>query len=70
MDNTREKKRTPWSEKTARQKAASVGIILGLFLGCSILAYAIGQLWGQKSGTINNTKGAVFEMDLSALLRE
>lgn len=54
----------PWNEKTVRQKVASVGTILGIFLTCTIIAYAVTSLLGSKSASINNTKGHTFKMDL------
>lgn len=61
----KEKKKIPWSEKTVRQKAASVGIVTGCFLGAGVLAYAASTYYSHKSFTIDNTKGAMFSMDLS-----
>ena len=57
--------KTPWNEKTLRQKTASIGIILGIFLGCAILAYAASSFFTSGSFEINNTKGSVFTIDLN-----
>ena len=59
------KKKTPWSEKTARQKAMSIGAITGCFLGAGLIAYAASSLFTHDSFTIDNTKGTVFSIDLS-----
>lgn len=61
----RSKQHTPWSEKTARQKATSIGSILGCFLGAAILAYAASSLFTHDSFTIQNTKGQVVSIDLT-----
>lgn len=57
--------KTPWNEKTLRQKAASIGIILGIFLGCAIIAYAVSSYFTSGTFEISNTKGSVFTIDLN-----
>lgn len=57
--------KTPWNEKTAWQKAASIGLILGIFLGCAILAYAVSSYFTSGSFSIPNTRGSAFTIDLS-----
>ena len=59
------KKKIPWSEKTFRQKAASVGLVTGCFLGAGFFAYAASTYYSHKSFTIDNTIGHYFTMDLS-----
>ena len=54
-----------WNDKTMRQKATALGITMGVFLACAIAAYALVQLWGSQSLTISNTKGHVFEFELT-----
>lgn len=58
-------KRQKWSEKTARQKAVSIGAITGCFLGAGLIAYAASSLFTHDSFTIDNTKGTVFSIDLT-----
>ena len=56
---------TPWNEKTIRQKAASIGIIVGLFFGCVLIAYAISSYVTHSSFSVNNPKKHIFTMDLT-----
>lgn len=57
--------KTPWSEKSLRQKAASIGLIIGIFFGCAIIAYAVSSYVTHGSFTISNTRGSVFTIDLT-----
>jgi|ADurb_Gel_03_Slu_FD_contig_21_337108_length_685_multi_3_in_0_out_0_1 hypothetical protein len=57
--------KTPWSEKSLRQKAASIGIIIGIFFGCAVIAYAVSNYITHGSFTISNTRGYTFTIDLS-----
>lgn len=57
--------KTPWSEKSLRQKAASIGLIIGIFFGCAIIAYAVSSYFTSGSFTISNTRGSVFTIDLT-----
>ena len=57
--------KTPWSEKTLRQKAASIGLIIGIFFGCALIAYAVSSYITHGSFTISNTRGHVFTIDLT-----
>ncbi len=56
---------TPWNEKTIRQKAAAIGIIVGLFFGCALIAYAISSYVTHGSFSVNNPKKHIFTMDLT-----
>lgn len=57
--------KTSWSEKTLRQKAASIGIILGIFLGTALIAYAISSYVTHGSFSVNNPKKHIFTIDLT-----
>ena len=57
--------KTPWSEKSLRQKAASIGLIIGIFFGCAVIAYAVSNYITHGSFTISNTRGSVFTIDLT-----
>lgn len=57
--------RTPWGEKTIRQKAASIGIIVGLFFGCAIITYAISSYVTHGSFSVNNPKKHIFTINLT-----
>jgi len=57
--------RTPWGEKTIRQKAASIGIIVGLFFGCALIAYAVSSYFTSQSFSVNNPKKHIFTIDLT-----
>lgn len=57
--------KTPWSEKSLRQKAASIGLIIGIFFGCAIIAYAVSSYITHGSFTISNTRGSIFTIDLT-----
>ena len=57
--------KTPWSEKSLRQKAASIGLIIGIFFGCAIIAYAVSSYVTHGSFIIQNTRGSIFTIDLT-----
>lgn len=57
--------KTPWSEKSLRQKAASIGLVIGIFFGCAVIAYAVSNYITHGSFTISNTRGSVFTIDLT-----
>lgn len=54
-----------WRKKSARQRAISLGTVLGCFLGAVFLAYAASSLFTHKSFNIPFTKGSVFSIDLT-----
>ena len=60
--------KTPWNEKTIRQKAASIGLIIGIFFGCAVIAYAVSSYIPHGSFVIQNTRGSMFTIDLTGPL--
>lgn len=57
--------KTTWNEKTARQKAASIGLIIGIFFGTALLAYAVSNYITHGTFSVDNPKKHIFTMDLT-----
>ena len=54
-----------WEKKTLQQKTALIGVLVGLFFGCTIIVYALSSYVTSKSFSVNNLKKHIFTMDLT-----
>lgn len=56
---------TPWSQKTVAQRLATIGIMIGIFAGCTILAFAISNWVTSGSFTVRVPPKHIFTIDLT-----